>query len=394
MLSSRVPYPVVGGDRLRVHMLTKLLAERFDVHLIALHEGPLTDDAEPFLRSIASEVTLLPRGPLAYRWRAVRSGILRNRPLQVGYYDFPDVRTITARAARNADAVFCFHVRMAEYATQIRLPRFVDLVDAISMNYERALRSRLAPAWRLVYRYELERLRAYECATVRTFDRSFIISDIDRQYLVNAGAPAERLIVLPNGTEYGVGSAAEPAVHEDIDFCFVGNMETQSNSAAAVYFAREVVAPLVREGREINYYIVGVRPRPEVRALHDGRRIVVTGEVPQPAEYMRRSRVIVAPMLFGAGIQNKILEAMGLGKAVLTTTVGAAGLDVSPDVHLVVADTPAEMRARAVQLLENAAVRERIGREALGRIQDRYRWPRIGELLHREIERVLEPRSE
>ena len=392
VLSSRVPYPVVGGDRLRVHRLVALLSERFDVHLLALHEGPPDADTGRALRAIASKVTLISRTPWEHRWRALRSGILRNKPLQVGYYDFPDLHAVTAAAAREADAVFCFHVRMAEYARHLRLPRFVDLVDAISMNYERALRNQLSPVWRFIYQYEVGRLRRYECETIGTFDRSFIISDVDRQYLVNAGAPADRLTVLPNGTDYGSGPMPTP-VREDIDFCFVGNMETQSNSAAAAYFAREVVAFLVREGREINYYIVGVRPRPEIRALHDGRRIFVTGEVPQPAEYIRRSRVVVAPMLFGAGIQNKILEAMALGKVVLTTTVGASGLEVSPGVHLAVADSPEEMRMRAAELLDNAAVREMIGRQAQMRIEHRYRWPRIGEILHREIEQVLDARS-
>jgi glycosyltransferase involved in cell wall biosynthesis len=338
------------------------------------------------LAEIVHDVRLFEFPRFRFRMNALLNGAVRNRSLQVGYYQFADVARYVRGIQDQYDAVFCFHVRMTEYARGVAGATFVDLVDAISMNYERALRQGIGGAWRAIYRFERDRLREYERRMINSFDRSFVISEVDRTYLIEAGSNPDRLAVLPNGTDEAPNIA--PA-DEDIDFAFLGNMETQSNRSAAEYFAASVFQPLIQRRPGLTYYIVGTNPPRSLRALDDGRAIVVTGLVPKPSEYLARAKVVVAPMLFAAGVQNKILEAMALGKPVLTTTVGAEGLSVVHGTHCVIADDAASMQEESLRLIDDPSYRRRIGEAGRDLVRRLYQWGPVGTLLHRHVDEVL-----
>lgn len=387
-LSSRVPFPLAGGDRLRVYHVVRALQEAGDVELLCLSEGPADRNAIAHLRSLLTSVTTLSFPPWRYRSNAFSALVGGHDPLQVGYYRFADVRAWVDDALTRCDLAFAFHVRMTEYLRSARVPRIVDLVDAISLNYRRARGHGLPAMWRAIYHVEIPRLEAYEARVTRLFDRSYVVAEADRAHLVGLGADAGRLVVLENGTD----SPPDPAIasrSEDIDLVFIGNMETQSNRAAVTFFVSEVLPIFRSHGESPSFYVVGVNPGPETRKLADGRQVFVTGAVEDPSAYVRRAKVVVAPMVFGAGVQNKILEGMALGKPVVTTSIGAAGLDAQHGVHLLVEDTPAGLAGAIRRCLADEALRRTLGRAAAARMRERYSWDRMSAQVRLDVAALL-----
>ncbi|MCK9408502.1 MAG: glycosyltransferase [Bacteriovoracaceae bacterium] len=390
LLSSRVPYPPIGGDRLRVYRIIRSLSKYYDVDLVTINEGVPDEESLAELRKIVGTVRCFSFSPITFKLNALWHAVLHRGPLQIGYYWFSSVKHYIDSVYLQYDLAFCFHIRMTEYVKDLPMKRMVDLVDSISMNYERALEKNVGLIWGSIYRYEQRKVLQYEKEITALFDKAMIIAHTDKNYLVHHGARSEALVVIPNGTDFGLELNDHQPVPEDIDFLFLGNMETQSNQAAALFFARDVL-PLVKIAlkRSVTYYIVGKNPSEKINALHDSESIVVTGFVPDPKEYLRRAKIIVAPMLFGAGMQNKILEAMALGKTVITSSIGSAGINGVDGIHYIVADKPEFMAKESVRLLCDPNERQTIGGSARQFINSNYRWERIDELVKNEIDRVL-----
>ena len=385
-LSSRVPYPLAGGDRLRVYHMLRGLQQAGDVELLCLSEGTPDASAAQHLQDQFSNVTIMPFSPVRFRVNAALSVVTPGEPIQVGYYRFAAVTDWVEKALRRCDLAFAFHVRMADYLTSAPVPKMVDLVDAISMNYRRALHHPLPLIWRTIYRVEIPRLEAYEVRTTRVFNRSYVVADVDRDHLVACGADAERLHVLGNGT-VTVSSEGHPSWPEDIDLVFVGHMGTQANQAAVTYFVSEVLPILRAHGSRPKLSIVGLQPGSAVRALANDPDITVTGEVDDPLAYVRRSKVVLAPMVFGAGVQNKILEGMALGKPVVTTTIGAEGLAATSGIHLLIADGAPAIADAVERLLNDTDLRGRLGTAAAQRVRERYSWASIYDRVAADVDR-------
>lgn len=386
-LASRIPYPLAGGDRLRVYHVLRGLRQAGTVELFSLSEGDPDPTAVDHLRAEIGDVKVMSFPRWRHRSNALTAVGRPGRPLQAGYYRFAQARAWIDDAVRRADLAFAFHVRMTDYLWTVRVPTMVDLVDAISMNYRRALEHPIPFTWRAIYRLEIPRLEAYEVEVTRRFCRSYVVSDADRGYLVERGADPERLAVLGNGTITPTLDAARGS-SEDLDLVFVGHMGTQANQAAVIYFVKEVLPILHRRGLRPHLTVVGLQPGEAIRALA-GPEITVTGEVPDPQVYVRRSKVVLAPMVFGAGVQNKILEGMSMGKAVVTTTVGAEGLRVASGEHLLIADGAEAFAEAVAKCLADQGLRHALGTRAISCIRQWYSWEPVYDRIAEDVMQLI-----
>jgi glycosyltransferase involved in cell wall biosynthesis len=373
-----------------VFHLIRAMSAQYDVDVVCLHEGEEEKDSVKGLLGYVNAVKCFSFPKYRYLWNAFRYAAVHRGPLQVGYYWFPQVQEYIDSVYTKYDLIFCFHIRMTEYVKDLPVRKMVDLVDSISMNYERALNGAIGPFWKSIYSYEQPKVLRYEKEIALRFDGTLIIAEKDKEYLTGHGAEASALTVIPNGTDVGLSEPGGPLPEEDIDVMFLGNMETQSNQAAALFFA-DAVMPIIMKKfhRPLSYYIVGKNPGKEIREIHNGSTVVVTGSVDDPKEYIRRSKIVVAPMLFGAGVQNKILEAMALGKPVVTTSIGAGGIHGEDGVHYRVADSPEAFAHAVLDLLEDADARRTIGEQSKNFIDATYRWSRVDAMLFQEMERCL-----
>jgi glycosyltransferase involved in cell wall biosynthesis len=169
---------------------------------------------------------------------------------------------------------------------------------------------------------------------------------------------------------------------------FIGNMGYPPCVDAVLYFCSEIL-PLIRQAIEpIELWIVGADPRPEVLRLN-GSDVRVTGRVEDVVPYYQQSTVCVVPLRAGGGTRLKILEAMALGRPVVSTTIGCEGLDVVDGEHLYIADTPEEFAEKTVRLLRNRQSYQHIRANGRQLVEARYSWDRIAERLMDVYEEVV-----
>jgi len=356
VLTPRFPYPVIGGDRLRIWQVCRALASEFELTLLSLCERPAELTAAVPDDGVFERVerVLLP----TWRsWLGAARALPSRTPLQVGYYRHPGFARRAAALARGHDAVFAHLVRTAPVAAGLPLPRFCELTDAISLNYRRAgeTAASVRDVRQLAYRIEQARLRPFERRMLAAFDHSFVVSGVDRDFLAPPGDPLRaRLSVSPNGVD--VAGLPFAGGRRGAELAFVGNLASVQNLDAALHAARDVL-PLVRRARpDATLRVVGridERRADELRAFPG---VIVTGEVPSIPDAVAASAIGLAPLRIGAGVQNKVLEYAALGLPVVTTPLALEGLGAVPGRDLLVAET-AQQQADAVLALLDAPER-------------------------------------
>ncbi|GAU02660.1 glycosyltransferase [Burkholderia stabilis] len=337
VLTPRFPYPVIGGDKLRIYHLCRVLSRHYSLTLLSLCETPeelraeLPDDGvfdrveRVFLSRVRSYFNTL----LALPTRT---------PLQVAYYRSRAFEAAVSRLLPSHDGVFVHLVRCAEYVRKSDKPRILEMTDAISLNYSRVKQLRKARGFKSrVFGIEAKRLLDYERTIVDDFDLSVLVSKTDRDYLF-PDESASKVMVCSNGVDLsGLPYVARSMASRLL--VFIGDMRTVQNQDMCHYFA-ETVLPLLRQRADYRFRIVGsIAPAlAEQFRAYDG--VEVTGRVASVAEAASDGAIGVCPMRIGAGVQNKILEYMALGLPVVTTSLGHEGLGATVGRDLLIADTP------------------------------------------------------
>jgi len=382
MLSSRSPYPLTAGYRMRIHYLAKLLSKKYDVDLLCLQSViPEASNPSPFIT-----VFSFPMPVIQFGLQAIRHWV-KGWPLQVGGYFNHKVNNWFKRHSRHYDIIYVHHIRMAPYAAEHASCSILDYHDAISMHYQDS-RNYAKGLWRLFYAAEAKRIYKYELGMLRRFTGAFINSSIDREYLLkqNQAVPHCPLEVLPMGVRYEVLNYQEN--YEEAPWIvMIGRMAYIPNREAAIFFAHHVYPKIKKRYKDIEFYIVGTDPTPDVQSLNHIPGVHVTGYVQDPWYYISKARVVVAPIRMGAGIQNKVLEAMALGKAIVATSLAIQGIEGGVNQHhFLVADTIEEMVEKISYLLDHKNKRKNLGSEARHLIQERYTWESIGKRLFQALD--------
>lgn len=376
-LTSRFPYPLDKGDKLRVFNQVKGLAERHEVHLVSLSEVASSANDMNAVRPYCASMTdhVLPRWKRMMRLPlAFASGL----PLQVQYFRSRRIAHSIAHQAQllRPDVVHCHLIRMAPYVTAGMAPRLtLDYMDCFSVGAVReAVNASLLK--RSLLRYEYRQLLRYERATGTQFDGHCIISPDDRSHLPLRDTAQVRLVA--NGVDRSI---FHPLVREQrYDVLFTGHMGYPPNIAAALFTAREVMPRLRRMKPDAKLLIAGIGATAEIRALQSERTDVVE-RFTHIREAFAQSRVMVAPMFISIGLQNKILQAMAMEIPVVTTSQGNAAIGGEHEKHLFVADSAEAITSSIHALLTDRALRDRMTRDAASFLDARFTWERANDAL-------------
>lgn len=386
VICSRIPYPEVGGDRIRVLNVARILRRKFAVDLLAVSVrrpggGEIAGLEETFDRV---QIITLPR------WKVVRSAALGSSmglPAEVAGFRSEQVYD-WIEAHSEEYALGWFHlIRTAEYGDRWNGPKAIDLADAISKHYREAVRTAGMP-WKLFYKTQWRRVLRYEGKTLSAFDRAFIHTPEDKDWLAwRFPETASKISVSEMGVPLSMFNVRRlEASSSDGVIGMLGKMNYQPNVDAAAWFASEVL-PLVRqELPAARFVIIGAEPSARVTKLAKLPGVSVTGYVDDPAEELGRCDIAVAPMRLGAGVQNKTLQAMALGMAVVATPLGVSGIGGSNGEHYLVAQTPHDLAEHCIALLRDPGRRARIGEKARELVARRFTWDKIGDRLLGDLE--------
>jgi sugar transferase (PEP-CTERM/EpsH1 system associated) len=368
-LTSRFPHPLDKGDKLRAYHQIARLSARHEVVLAALSDQTVSPEDRQALEALCSRVEVLQFSPLAGRLRACLA-LAGTTPLQVAYFFHRDMARTVARIVTETrpEHVVCQLIRTARYAEGLELPTTLDFMDAFAWGLDQRVPT-ASPFMAPILRLEARRIRRFERACSRSFDHLTVISDPDAEQL---DVPDRtRLVVVPNGVDPDQFSPRTDG-EADNDLLFVGNMAYPPNVAAAQRLVREILPAIRRHRPGTSLTIAGASPTAAVRALAgDGVRI--TGRVDDMAPWYHRSRVFIAPMTFGTGLQNKLLQAMATGVPCVTTSVAARSLESARE-GLVVADSSADLADACRSFLDDPTSATAIATTALDIVRRRYTW--------------------
>lgn len=372
VLTSRFPYPVVGGDRLRLWQVCRALASEFDLTLLSLTDASDTSAERALDDGVFThaEVFRLPRWR---SWVASIAAIPGRTPLQIAYYRHRGFARRVAELSREHDGVFAHLIRTAQPALGVGVPRFCELTDAISLNYERAGANRVRDVRAIAYALERARLRDYERRVIAAMDHSFLVSGVDRDFLAPEGDPLrERVSVCPNGVDIDALPFSGPRAGAEI--AFIGNLASMQNLDAALFAASEVL-PLVREVRpDATLRVVGRIGARRAEQLRAFPGVIVTGEVSSVPDAVAGSAVGIAPLRVAAGVQNKVLEYCALGLPAVVTPMALEGLPARPGDDLLVGADARALADALLRVLADPAEASRLAANGRAYVEAHHDW--------------------
>jgi glycosyltransferase involved in cell wall biosynthesis len=266
----------------------------------------------------------------------------------------------------------------------------LDCIDVVFSKYDQI--SRLEPKLSRRIRTWLHSrmMRLWEPRQAMRFDRCLAMSERDRRRLL-AASPRLRVEVVPNGVDTQLLKPLPPHIGRPA-LIFVGNMQYRPNIDAAMELRHRILPLVRREAGPVEMWIVGTDPPPEVRQLA-GDGVHVTGRVNDVQPFYQRSSVCVVPLRAGSGTRLKILEAMALGRPVVSTPVGCEGLEASDGEHIHVAHGPDEFALKTVQLLTDEGLRRSTVESAREMVVARYDWDVIADKLGQVYEEASHARA-
>jgi len=390
-LTARYPFPPIGGYRMRVYYTLRHLLRSHEVTLYTMASAPKVDwqSRHPDLPGLRQKV--FPMGKTAYA-RNGATAFFSDLPLQVKLYECPDLaHTLDSDIRAGAfDLLFVHLIRMAEYVRPYnQLPRVLDMADSIYQHYARMRKIWWNPLW-VGARMDRNRVRRYEAKVPNWFDSVLIHTEEDLEW-VQKQSGAMNLSQSLMGVDTNEYAFQEgPYNSRRIVYC--GKLDYLPNTDAALYFASEIF-PLVRHRiPDAQFSVVGFNPPRSVRALAKIPGVEVRANVPDIRQEVSSAAVSVAPIRFGAGIQNKILQAMAMGVPVVATPLAAQPFGESASSPLLAAETPREFADHVVRILENPQYRGQLAHEGRKLIEARFQWQQVLSPLDKILDGIAEKR--
>jgi sugar transferase (PEP-CTERM/EpsH1 system associated) len=312
------------------------------------------------------------------RWRGAAAALLTGEPLTLPYFRSATLAEWVRQVVRREriERAIAYSSPMAQYLLDLPVRSVVDFVDLDSAKWDDYARRRRWPvSW--LYGLEARRLFAFERTVAEGVAASVFVTR-DEARLLSAAVPhcANRIVAIENGVDSEYFSpqrdSASPFERGEHAIVFTGSMDYWPNIDAVTWFVREVLPRVRRHDDRARFHIVGMNPDASVRALVS-TSVRVTGRVDDVRPYLAHARVVVAPLRIARGIQNKILEAMAMGRPTVVTSGAARPLTARPGSELEVADDAEDFATKVLAAMQ-PATGEAMGRCARSRIEADYAW--------------------
>lgn len=419
-LTPQLPNPPHKGTTIRNFNLIKQLSRRHEVHLLSFirseEDQPWVDELRKHCRGVETVIA-----PEHRMWRRLLTFFLSPLPDMAVRLPSAEFHTrLEAYLERERfDIVQVEGIEMAPYALAIKgyglaatvltgmglhakgmtfpsLAKCKVIFDDHNAEYvlqQRAYETdrRYPSKWlkaiySLVQRYKLRR---YEATVCHAADHVVAVSDADCAALQGI-APGVDVTVVPNGVDTAYFNSLAPGASSGIrqskirhlaSLVFTGTLDFRPNVDAVVWFCEQVLPLIKKELFHIHFYVVGKSPTREVRRLGDDAAVTVTGYVSDVRPYISQAKVYVVPIRMGSGTKLKVLEAMAMGVPVVSTSLGAEGIVVTPGLDIVIADDPSEFAAQVVALMNDEPRRKGMSERGRTLMVARYDWQVIAPVL-------------
>ena len=392
-LTEVLPYPLAGGAKIRAYYVIRFLAHRYNLTLVSFTRDDDKPEYVEHLENYCEEVLTVPIS--RSRSRDIKA-LARSRISNVSAVIIRDwfenmAQTLRDIAARKQfDIVHADQTSMAQYAEYVKGFFGVSSKPRIVLDQHNALfevvrrQASYEPGWRKrLWNAEAKKLRKYEAGLIKHFDRTLTVTDVDKTALLNLLDPPEKEQISPKLTPVPICVDPEDRRYlyrsdSSANIVFLGTMFRPPNVEGVIWFCREVL-PLISESvSDAKLTVIGKNPPKEVQKLGTisvrPPSINITGFVEDPQPILAESAVFVVPLLAGGGMRVKIPDAWLWGLPIVSTTIGAEGIDTIPGKNILLADD-AESFAQAVSsVITNRNLAESLSLNGRTWVEERYNW--------------------
>jgi polysaccharide biosynthesis protein PslH len=389
-----LPYPILGGASLRNYNILHRIALENQVWLAAFSNNAEQIQSIAHLRNFCESVETADcdnsKGALWHPWQYVEYA-LTGRPPEFRFYSS---RVLEQKIKRLVDKI-SFDVIQID---QVHMGMFLNAIptrehkrtiwslhDIDFVKFSRIIKHEPKLSRKVRLWVNNRFVRYWEPRYARKFARCITVSDLDRRLLQTA-SPGLKVDSVPNGVDVRSLQPLPPCESEPA-LLFVGNMSYLPCIDAVLFFYHKILPFIEQAIGSVDLWIVGREPSVEVRGLEQNR-VHVTGTVPDVRPYYEKCTVCIVPLRAGGGTRLKILEAMALGRPVVSTSIGCEGLDVKDGQHLFIEDEPNQFAEKTVRLIQDREIRHRITRNARDLVESTYDWDIIARKMMRIYQEV------
>lgn len=385
--------PPDTGGKIRSYHILRELAREHSITFFSFY-GAHPNDLHPGLASVFEQVVCLPLDlprPRSLREFADYSVRLFTRqPYNITKYCRSQVRAELRRRLQQKtfDVIICdFLIAAGVIPWEWPTPKVLFTHNVESIIWQRHYEVARNPLWKLLSWHEWQAMRAAEHKYLLAADHVVAVSQDDRDFFARC-SDATKLSVIPTGADTQYFQPVE-VPETPSSMVFTGSMDWLPNEDGMVYFVRQVL-PLIREQLpDASVTIVGRNPSRRIKEFAKENAVQLTGWVEDIRPFLARSAVCIVPLRIGGGTRLKIFEAMSMGKAVVSTGIGAEGLPVQAGEHLVIADDPATFANATVSLLRDPSRRRRLGIAARLLVEEKYSWTHVANEFAQVLAKVV-----
>lgn len=391
-LAPRMPLPADTGGKIRTFNILKQLALESEVHLVCFSFEANDSDYIEDMKKLGILVTLVPMTETT-TFQKIYWLLFHGLPISLVKYHTKTMEKTLQRLIKveKIDAVHVDHLHMAHYLNCFKdIPCMLD-----EHNIEYKILQRCASvekSWprKFAYQEQSRKMNFFEAEISQQFSCVFTCSNDDRILLNKITNGQVPIYVVPNGvdTDY-----FQPQNNGDLEdaLVFTGSMDWLPNDDAITYFCNEILPLIWEKNPNIKMYVVGKSPSASVKELAaKDSRVIVTGRVDDVRPYIAKSKVFVVPLRVGGGTRLKILEAMSMGKAIVSTTIGAEGITYTQDDNILLADTPEDFAQKTVDIIADSNKIQTLGQSGRELVMEDYDWGVVGRQLRHFYKKAID----
>jgi sugar transferase (PEP-CTERM/EpsH1 system associated) len=367
-VSSELPYPPVTGSKIKVFNLVKSLSHRYNIILLSFIEEITERGNVSPLRKYCSQIETVLR-PRGFSFFQRLTNLFSLTPVVIRKFSLNSMKEkILSLVRKYSPALIHFDsIYVSAYVRLIRgIPTIFHEHNIESRRYLRQIKvKKISFLKRVHLLLDYWKYRRYEFKICPRFTQCLVVSP-EEQALLKKNSPKARVSLFPNGVDCNYFQSLKIKENEtdEVTLVFTGSMSYYPNIDAMEYFC-ENVFPLIKEKLpNVKLYIVGSAPSPNIQRLAQKETIIVTGKVDDVRPYLAKATVCIVPLRIGGGTRIKILEAWASGKAVVSTPLGAEGLEgVRADENIIIAELPSQFAIRTIDVVRNSNLREKLATE-------------------------------